>query len=162
MVSSPQALIRAVLAAMPSLPAGSLLVPVPLPLHREVPTGPAARARELAAWARVAAAYGATQLMADGTAPAAADLPPGADLLGSAPIPILASGDWAYDPRAEVWRPHALIEAGTEQEDLSADQLGDLLDDGQRDPALGHAARLSRANCGGYAGRGPSEGSCCS
>jgi sulfate adenylyltransferase len=133
-VGSPQALIRAVLAAMPSLPAGSLLVPVPLPLHREVPTGPAARARELAARARVATAYGATQLMADGTAPAPADLPPGADLLGTARIPILPSGDWAYDPRAEVWRPHALIEAGTEQEDLSADQLGDLLDSGSKIP----------------------------
>ena len=132
-VGSPQALIRAVLAAMPCLPAGSMLVPVPLPLHRDVPTGPA-RARELAARARVAAAYGATQLMADGTVPAAADLPAGADLLGSARIPILPSGDWAYDPRAEVWRPHALIEAGTEQEDLSADQLGDLLDSGSKIP----------------------------
>ena len=37
-VGSPQALIRSVLAAMSSLPAGSLLVPVPLPLH---PDGPA-------------------------------------------------------------------------------------------------------------------------
>jgi sulfate adenylyltransferase len=34
-----------------------------------------------------------------------------------------------------VWRPHALIEAGTEREDLSADQLGDLLDAGSDIPA---------------------------
>ena len=47
---------------------------------------------------------------------------------------MLPSGDWAYDPRAEVWRPHALIEAGTEREDLSADQLGDLLDAGSDIP----------------------------
>jgi hypothetical protein len=26
----------------------------------------------------------------------------------------LPSGDWAFDPRAEVWRPLSLIEAGTE------------------------------------------------
>ena len=50
--------------------------------------------------------------------------------LPGAPILVLPAGDWAYDPRAEVWRPLSLIEAGTEQEDLTADQLGDLLDAG--------------------------------
>ena len=139
-VVSPQALIRAVLAAMPSLPAGSLVVPVPLAPHSEEPASPAGRVRELTMTARIAAAYGATHLMADGAAPAVAgrsggtDLPASADQTASACIPILPSGDWAYDPRAEVWRPHALIEAGTEQEDLSADQLGDLLDAGSEIP----------------------------
>jgi sulfate adenylyltransferase len=148
-VGSPQALIRAVLAAMPSLPAGSLLVPVPLPPHADAPAGAGGRARELAVTARVAAAYGATHLMADGVVPAAglatgAGLPPGADLAASARIPILPSGDWAYDPRAEVWRPHALIEAGTEQEDLSADQLGDLLDAGSEIPPWVVPAAVAR------------------
>jgi sulfate adenylyltransferase len=133
-VGTPQALIRAVLAAGPSLPAGSLVVPVPLPPRADRAAGLIGRARELAARARVAAAYGATHLMADGAAPDPADLPAGADLLASARIPIVPSGDWAYDPRAEVWRPHALIEPGTEQEDLSADQLGDLLDAGSEIP----------------------------
>lgn len=133
-VATPQALIRAVLAATPSLPAGTLVVPVPLPPHAD-PAGPAGRARELALRARVAAAYGASQLMADGSAPTAAGLPGDADLSGSAVIPILPSGDWAYDPAAEVWRPHALIEPGTEREDLSADQLGDLLDAGSEIPS---------------------------
>ena len=132
-VGSPQALIRAVLAATPSLPPGSLVVPVPLP-PRPDGGGPAGRARELALRARVAAAYGATHLMTDGLAPTTADLPDGADLGASAVIPILSSGDWAYDPAAEVWRPHALIEPGTEREDLSADQLGDLLDAGSDIP----------------------------
>jgi sulfate adenylyltransferase len=133
-VGSPQALIRAVLAAMPRLPGGSLVVPVPLAPHSDAPASPAGRASELALTARIAAAYGATHLMADSMAPAAADLPAGTDLTASARIPILPSGDWAYDPRAEVWRPHGLIEAGTEQEDLSADQLGDLLDAGSEIP----------------------------
>ncbi len=133
-VGSPQALIRSVLAAMSSLPAGSLLVPVPLPWHPDGPARAAHRARDLAMTARVAAAYGATHLMVDGAIPAAADLPAGADLAACARIPMLPSGDWAYDPRAEVWRPHALIEAGTEREDLSADQLGDLLDAGSDIP----------------------------
>jgi sulfate adenylyltransferase len=133
-VGTPQALIRAVLAAQPSLPAGSLIVPVPLPPRADADAGPAGRARELATWARVAAAYGATHLMADGAVPDPADLPAGADLAASATIPILPSGDWAYDPLAEVWRPHALIEPGTEREDLSADQLGDLLDAGTEIP----------------------------
>jgi sulfate adenylyltransferase len=148
-VGSPQALIRAVLAAMPSLPAGSLLVPVPLPVHADAPDRPAGRDRELAVTARIAAAYGATQLMADGTVPAAdlatgdpttgdrtrGNLTTGADLAAAARIPILPSGDWAFDPRAEVWRPHALIEPGTEREEMSADQLGDLLDAGSEIPA---------------------------
>ncbi len=133
-VGSPRALIRAVLAAMPSLPAGSLLVPVPLPPHARAAASPAGRARELAAAARIAAAYGATHLMADGTVPAPGDVPPGADFAACARIPVLPSGDWAYDPRAEVWRPHALIEAGTEREEPSADQLGDLLDAGSEIP----------------------------
>jgi sulfate adenylyltransferase len=149
-VGSPQALIRAVLAAMPSLPAGSLLVPVPLPPHTEAPASPAGRARDLATAARVAAAYGATHLMADGAvptpgdAPAGADLPIGADFAAAAQIPILPSGDWAYDPRAEVWRPHALIEPGTEREELSADQLGDLLDAGSEIPPWVVPAAVAR------------------
>ncbi len=130
-VGTPQALIRSVLAAMPSLPPGARVVPVPLPPR---PGYAAGRARELALQARVAAAYGATHFMADGVVPDAAELPAGADLAASAAIPIVPSGDWAYDPLAEVWRPHALIEAGTEQEDLSADQLGDLLDAGSEIP----------------------------
>lgn len=133
-VSSPQALIRAQLAAMPSLPADSRIVPLPLPPQPDAADGPAGRARELAVHARVAAAFGATQLMADGAGPSQSDLPPGADLTACAGIPIVASGDWAYDPRAEVWRPHALIEPGFEREDLSADQLGDLLDAGSPIP----------------------------
>jgi sulfate adenylyltransferase len=145
-VATAQALIRAVLAAAPSLPPGTLVVPVPLPRHPD-PAGAAGQARDQALSARVAAAYGATHLIVDGvaptaptapttpTTPTAADLPPGADLAASAVIPILSSGDWAYDPAAEVWRPHALIEAGTEQEDLSPDQLGDLLDAGIQIPS---------------------------
>jgi sulfate adenylyltransferase len=162
-VDLPQALIRAVLAAMPSLPAGSLLVPVPLPPHAEASGGRtslAARARDVAVTARIAAAYGATHLMVDGTVPAAGqttggltlttgglttgDLPAGADLAACARIPVLPSGDWAYDPRAEVWRPHALIEPGTEREELSADQLGDLLDAGSEIPPWVVPAAVAR------------------
>jgi sulfate adenylyltransferase len=132
-VTTSQALIRAILAAAQSLPPTTLVVPVPLPRHTEA--AGQGRARELAICARVAAAYGATHLMADGTAPRPAELPSAADLAASAAIPILPSGDWAYDPQAEVWRPHALIEPGLEREDLSSDQLGDLLDAGRDIPA---------------------------
>ncbi len=142
-VGTPQALIRAVLAAVPSLPPGALVVPVPLS-PRPDRASPAGRAAELALRARVAAAYGATHLMADGAAPSGADLPDGVDLNASAVIPILPSGDWAYDPVAEVWRPHALIEPGTEREDLSADQLGDLLDAGREIPAWVAAPTVAR------------------
>ncbi len=135
-VREPESLIRACLAAARSLPPGTLVVPVPLAPHHADP------ARELAAAAVVAAAHGATQLLADdaggmgGTPTELAGLSAGGAVsLPGAPIPVLASGDWAYDPRAEVWRPHALIEAGTEIEDLSSDQLGDMLDTGAAIPS---------------------------
>jgi sulfate adenylyltransferase len=130
-VTRPEALIRAVLAAATSLPADTRVIPVPL--ARRAPQGgpvPASQFRELAIRARVAAAYGATYLMADSDALTGLSPVGGGYQLPGAPILVLPSGDWAYDPRAEVWRPLALIEAGTEQEDLNADQLGDLLDAG--------------------------------
>jgi sulfate adenylyltransferase len=49
-------------------------------------------------------------------------------------IPMVRAGDWAYDRVAEVWRPLTLIEAGTERDDLSPDELGDLLDAGAEVP----------------------------
>ncbi|MGO8957703.1 MAG: adenylyl-sulfate kinase [Streptosporangiaceae bacterium] len=140
-VGAPQALIRTVLAAMPSLPPSSLVVPVPF-ARRPGPVGAASQARELAALARIAAAHGATHLMADGLPPG--QVPAGTEFTASALIPVLPSGDWAYDPRAEVWRPHSLIEAGTEQEDLSADQLGDLLDSGSPIPSWVTPAAVAR------------------
>jgi sulfate adenylyltransferase len=130
-VRQPESLIRTALAAARSLPAGTLVVPVPLAPHGDD------AARELAACAVVAAAYGATQLMADNDVAVAAGLSgssvPAA--LPGAPIPVVSAGDWAYDQRAEVWRPHSLIEAGMEIGDLSADQLGDMLDTGAEIPA---------------------------
>jgi sulfate adenylyltransferase len=155
-VSAPEALVRAVLAAATtSLPAGTLVVPVPMAAREP---GPAAGPdRELAARAMIAAVYGATHLMADPADPAIgpaigtasstaagpagrgpvtagrqqADSEPDGLPAGLRPvIPVLTVGTWAYDPRAEVWRPLALIETGTERDDLSPGELGDLLDAG--------------------------------
>ena len=97
-VGSPQALIRAVLAAMPSLPASAQIVPVPLAPRPDAASGPAGRAGDLALRARVAAAYGATHLMVDGAGPSAADLPPGADLAGSARTALVPSGRLGLRP----------------------------------------------------------------
>jgi len=116
-VRQPESLVRSVLAAARSLPAGTLVVPVPL-AARPVPPE-----RMVAAEAIVAAAYGATHLMS----------PVGSDV-AELPIPVVSAGDWAYDQRAEVWRPHALIEAGTEIADLTPDQLADMLDTGAQVP----------------------------
>ncbi|HEY7143456.1 MAG TPA: adenylyl-sulfate kinase [Streptosporangiaceae bacterium] len=157
-VTRPEALIRTVLAAAASLPPGTLVVPVPM-AARSLP-GPDAPARELAVRALVAAAYGATHLLADPADPAvgaavpgaaASPAPPGgaivtastgaagpsADGLAAAlrpVIPVLSVGTWAYDPRAEVWRPLTLIEPGTERDELSPGELGDLLDAGAQVP----------------------------
>jgi sulfate adenylyltransferase len=139
-VTRPDALIRAVLAAAANLPSGTTVIPVPL-AQRGTQSGVGPE-REVAARALVAAAYGATHLMIDA---AAADVAGGAGV----PIPVVRAGDWAYDRVAEVWRPLALIDAGTEQEDLSPDELGDLLDAGADVPAWftppAVAAELRRA-----------------
>jgi sulfate adenylyltransferase len=148
-VTRPEALVRAVLAAAASLPPATMVIPVPLAARPPASgTGPE---RELAVRALVAAAYGATHLMADdgsagaGTAAAGTAVAGTAHLLGDngtssvtahgSPIQIVRAGDWAYDPIAEVWRPLALIEAGAEQGDLSPGELGDLLDAGAEVPA---------------------------
>jgi sulfate adenylyltransferase len=130
-VTRPEALVRAALAAAGSLPSDTRIIPVPLaPRQRRGGPAVASQIRELAIRARIAAAYGATHLMADTDALTGLSPVGGGYQLPGARILVLPSGDWAYDPRAEVWRPLALIEAGTEQADLSADQLGDLLDAG--------------------------------
>jgi sulfate adenylyltransferase len=149
-VTRPEALVRAVLAAAASLPPATMVIPVPLAARPPASgTGPE---RELSVRALVAAAYGATHLMADaGPADAgpadvrsadagAAHLHLGDDgtttvVPNGSPIQIVRAGDWAYDPIAEVWRPLALIEAGAERGDLSAGELGDLLDAGAEVPA---------------------------
>jgi sulfate adenylyltransferase len=128
-VTRPESLVRAALAAAASLPGDTRVIPVPL-APRPTATAAAGQVRELAIRARIAAAYGATHLMAESAALTGLSSVAGGYQLPGAPILVLPAGDWAYDPRAEVWRPLSLIEAGTEQSDLSADQLGDLLDAG--------------------------------
>jgi sulfate adenylyltransferase len=128
-VARPEALVRAVLAARQHLPPGTLVVPVPLARRA---AGPAA---DLRAQAIVAAAYGATHLLADAPELAVAADVPGANKNGpltlpGVPIPVISAGEWAYDPRSEVWRPLALIETGAEQGELTDSELGRLLDSG--------------------------------
>jgi sulfate adenylyltransferase len=147
LVTRPESLVRAVQAAARQLPASTLVVPVPLP-PRGDPSG------ELRARAVVAAAYGATHLLTDARRttgagrgarpgarpPAAQDGPSdghrGDDFdLSKLGVEILAEGEWAYDPAAEVWRPLSLIEPGLERGELSDGELGQLLDSGGAVPA---------------------------
>jgi sulfate adenylyltransferase len=145
LVIRPEALVRAVRAAARELPQGTLVVPVPLP-----PRGSAVD--DLRARAVVAAAYGATHLLADG---GRTDVEP-RDRSGKSDfdfrkigLEVLAEGEWAYDPLAEVWRPLGLIEPGLERGELSDGELGELLDSGEPLPAwlmpAGVAAELRRA-----------------
>jgi sulfate adenylyltransferase len=132
-VVRPEALVRTVRAAARHLPPGTLVVPVAL-AARDV-----GAQREIALRALVAAAYGATHLFTD--EPEAPTVP--------AAIPVVSAGDWAYDRAAEVWRPLALIEPGTERADLAMGELEDLLDRGEEVPAwftpAAVAAELRRA-----------------
>ena len=150
-VTRPEALVRSVLAARQYLPAGTLVVPIPLAPRN---AGPAA---DLRAQAIAAAAYGATHLLADSVGATGLDASPGAQAgakngaltLPGVPIPVIVAGEWAYDPRAEVWRPLALIEPGLEQGELTDSELGALLDSGTPVPAWlapsGVARELRRA-----------------
>ena len=132
-ITRPESLVRATLAAAASLPSDTRVIPVPL-APRPTATAATGQVRELAIRARIAAAYGATHLMAESAALTGLASVAGGYQLPGAPILVLPAGDWAYDPRAEVWRPLSLIEAGTEQADLSVDELGDLLDAGATVP----------------------------
>jgi len=159
-VTTPEALIRVMLAATASLPPRTMVVPVPL-----APRG-GGPGLELAARALVAAAYGATHLFGDsasggvhasgaewagGHAGSSGALQAAAvpTLAVTTAIPVVSAGDWAYDPAADVWRPLALIEPGTERAELPPDELGDLLDAGAEVPAWftppGIARELSHA-----------------
>jgi sulfate adenylyltransferase len=147
-VTRPEALVRAVLAARRHLPAGTMVIPVPLARRA---AGPPA---DLRAQAIVAAAYGATHLLADASGlPDAAGPPAGAKngtlALPDVPISVISAGEWAYDPRPEVWRPLALIEPGAEQDELTDSELSALLDSGGDIPAWfaseGVARELRRA-----------------
>ena len=131
-VTRPEALVRAVLAARQHLPAGTLVVPVPL-----APRGAGRVPEDLRAEGIVAAAYGATHLLADSSEVTGepAGTRNGTLTLPGVPIPVIGAGEWAYDPRSEVWRPLALIEPGAEQGELTASELGALLDSGAEVPA---------------------------
>jgi sulfate adenylyltransferase len=137
LVTRPEALVRAVRAAAAQLPEGTRVVPVPLPPRGEP-------AQELRARAVVAAAYGATHLLADSGGAGRVSR-----TRSEEGIEILAEGEWAYDPAAEVWRPLGLIEPGLERGELSDGELGELLDSGDQVPAwlipAGVAQELRRA-----------------
>ena len=147
-VTRPEALVRAVLAARQHLPPGTLVVPVPLARRH---AGPAA---DLRAHAVVAAAYGATHLLVDTPGVLEQAGSPGGQKNGAlalpgVPIPVIRAGEWAYDPRSEVWRPLGLIEPGAERDELTDSELGALLDSGTEVPAWftppGVARELRRA-----------------
>ena len=97
-VTRPEALVRAVLAARQHLPAGTLVIPVPLARRS---AGPGA---DLRAQAIVAAAYGATHLLADASeVPDAAGSPAGVKngtlALPGVPIPVITADRRPTRPR---------------------------------------------------------------
>ncbi|MCW2887671.1 MAG: adenylylsulfate kinase [Streptosporangiaceae bacterium] len=117
-----ESLVRSLLAVRKELPDGTLLVPVPLPARPD-------EGRDLLLRSHVAAAYGATCLLAD----LPADLPAGHAAEGGA-VPMVAPEPWAYDADVEVWRPTAKIEPDHVQAELTPEDLGALLDRGEPIP----------------------------
>lgn len=138
LVIRPEALVRAVLAAARQLPDSTLVVPVPLPPRADPE-------EELSARVMVAAAYGATHMLADGVSPFRSE-ERNVEKFG---VEVLAEDEWAYDAVSEVWRPLGLIEPGVERGELSDGELGALLDSGAPVPAWlmppAVAAELRRA-----------------
>jgi len=144
LVTRPEALVRAVVAAASQLPASTRVVPVPLPPRADP-------AQEKHARAVIAAAYGATHLLTDRDHGGGGSRDRSHDDFDFATlgISVRTEGEWAYDPAAEVWRPLGLIEPGLERGELSDGELGELLDSGSPVPAwlmpAGVAAELRRA-----------------
>ncbi|TDD63639.1 adenylyl-sulfate kinase [Actinomadura rubrisoli] len=109
-----ESLVRALLAVRRELPEGARIVPVPLPA-RDDPD------RDVLLHAHIAAAYGATHLLAE------------RETEGTA-IPPVVPEPWAYDADVEVWRPVARIEPDHVQAELTPERLGELLDAGEPVP----------------------------
>ncbi|MDX6738521.1 adenylyl-sulfate kinase [Actinocorallia sp. A-T 12471] len=109
-----QELVRALLAVRRELPEGAEIVTVNL-----APRADAVRDQALAA--HVAAAYGATHLLTD--------LP-----LEDVPLTLVAPEPWAYDTDLEVWRPRARVAEEHVRAELTAEELGALLDRGEEVP----------------------------
>ncbi|GAA2421990.1 bifunctional sulfate adenylyltransferase/adenylylsulfate kinase [Actinomadura vinacea] len=117
-----EALVRALLAVRKELPEGTEVVPVPLPLRDATGAGSSdAARRDLLLRAHVAAAYGATHLLAAEEAEGTA-------------VPVAVPEPWAYDADVEVWRPVARIEPDHVQAELTAERLEELLDAGEPIP----------------------------
>lgn len=113
-----ESLVRALLAVRRELP-DARVVPVPLPARAgdERADGE----RDVVLRAHVAAAYGATHLLAEQEPE-------------DVPIPVAVPEPWAYDADVEVWRPVARIEPDHVQAELSPERLGELLDAGEPVP----------------------------
>ncbi|MQY03998.1 adenylyl-sulfate kinase [Actinomadura macrotermitis] len=105
-----EALVRALLGVRKELPEGAEIVPVPLPPRADA-------SRDVLLRAHVAAAYGATCLLAEQEAE-------------GSPIPVVVPEPWGYDADVEVWRPVARIDPDHVQAELTPAQLNDLLDRG--------------------------------
>ncbi|MFI0351484.1 adenylyl-sulfate kinase [Actinomadura sp. 9N407] len=114
-----EALVRALLAVRKELPEGAQVVPIPLPRRDD-------EQRDLLLRSHVAAAYGATHLLAG-------EELAGKEIEGTA-IPVVVPEPWAYDADVEVWRPVARIEPDHVQAELTPERLGELLDRGDPVP----------------------------
>jgi sulfate adenylyltransferase len=109
-----ESLVRALLGVRKELPDGAQIIPVPLPARGD-------RERDILLRAHVAAAYGATHLLAE------------REMEGTA-VPLVVPEPWAYDADVEVWRPVARIEPDHVQAELTPERLNELLDAGEPVP----------------------------
>lgn len=109
-----ESLVRALLGVRRELPDGAQIIPVPLPSRGD-------RERDVLLRAHVAAAYGATHLLAE------------RETEGTA-VPLVVPEPWAYDADVEVWRPVARIEPDHVQAELTPERLNELLDAGEPVP----------------------------
>ncbi|GAA4335614.1 sulfate adenylyltransferase [Actinomadura luteofluorescens] len=109
-----ESLVRALLGVRKELPDGAQIIPVPLPARGD-------QERDVLLRAHVAAAYGATHLLAE------------REMAGTA-VPLVVPEPWAYDADVEVWRPVARIEPDHVQAELTPERLNELLDAGEPVP----------------------------
>ena len=155
-VTRPEALIRAVLAAAANLPPGTMVIPVPLAARGPLAgTGPE---RELSAYGLVAAAFGASHLMIDEAQAA----------LGPAPLMALGwPSPWsapATGPTTRSRRYGGRSRSSRRARNAPTCPLASSVTcstPGRR-YRRGSPRRPWRGSCGAPARRAPNEASCCS
>ncbi len=150
-VVRPDALVRAVLAATQNLPAGTTVVPVPLPPGRAAPASSCAPGPWWPPPTGRRTCWSTRPTRPTSCSPVGPATADGPLQLPGLPIPIISAGDWAYDPPVRGVAAAVADRAGRRAEradprraDRPARGRGESLPSWYTPEAVAHELRLAR------------------